>query len=159
MQPNKHDNSHQDHQQGAGSLPESVTSSETSFGSFIVPEAEHEVAGGYPEPFPTDVNLLPPDEGLCAANMLNLEIVAHAHTEIALQAANTRASHLERHYTHQSMALAAWQNAYQDCLARTQSQTEEIARLKQKVEDLKAEIQSLLEGIDFWRDTARPASA
>lgn len=159
MDPNKQNRSHRDYQDDAN-LPESITSSETSFGSFIVPEPENEVEGGYAPPPPAvNAQLFLPDEGICAANMLNLEIAAHAHTEMALRMETIRASRLERHYTHQSVALAAWQNAYQDCLAKTQSQAEEIARLKQEVEEYKAANRQLLERTGSWRDTARPASA
>ncbi|KAL1614323.1 hypothetical protein SLS56_012135 [Neofusicoccum ribis] len=161
MEPNKQNGSPQTHcQQGAVDLRESVTSSNTSFGSFVAPEPEHEGGNGCAAAYIIDsANLLPPDEGHCAANMLNLEIVAHAHTETALQMASTKDSRLERHYAHQSVALVAWQNAYQDCWVKTQDQAKEIARLKEDIEELKAENRRLLEGISFWRDIARPASA
>lgn len=115
-------------------LPEFVASSETSFGTFVMAETEDETnadstaGSGNTRP----VQFLPPDDGKCAAHMLNMEIMAHARTEAALQMASTKASIFERHYAYQSIALAAWQSSYQECLAKIQSQVEEIEKLKGK---------------------------
>ncbi|GME34784.1 hypothetical protein GTA08_BOTSDO13087 [Neofusicoccum parvum] len=141
-------------------LPESVASSDTSFGSFVVPETQSDGTDGCAAAYPEQTtNFLPPDQGRCAAHMLNLEIIAHTHTEMALQAASIKASSLERHYAHQTVALAAWQASYQECLTSNQNQAQEIDRLKAEIETLKREKQELLEETLSWRDTFRPASA
>lgn len=141
-------------------LPESLASSETSFGPFVVPEDTSDQwgnCGAAHSDNPT--TFLPQDHGECAAQMLNNEILAHAHTEMALHMTSMKASSLERYYTYQTMALAAWQHSHQECMANVQSQAQEIECLKREIKELKEENQQLLEEISTWRDVLRPASA
>ncbi|KAF4534692.1 Autophagy-like protein 11 [Lasiodiplodia theobromae] len=151
----------QDH--GHTDLPESIASTETSFGPFVIPEGQQgsekgsstgtSFSLGYNTPF------LPPGAIESALYMLNLEIQAHAHTEETLRQVMMKASSLERHYVHQSIALSAWQASYQECCANAQRQAEEIEELKGKIERLKNEYQQPHEEAFSWREPPRPASA
>ncbi|KAF4313004.1 hypothetical protein GTA08_BOTSDO01537 [Botryosphaeria dothidea] len=142
-------------------LPESIPSSEISFGPFVMPEVEYDRNSGCAaesEESCPQMHFLPPDEGKCAAQMLNIEIMAHAHTDMALQMATIKASNLERHYTHQSIALAAWQHYYQVSVAKMQAQEEEIERLKEQIEALKQKNEALFKIQQCSRGSFRPAS-
>ncbi|KAL1629907.1 hypothetical protein SLS56_005177 [Neofusicoccum ribis] len=149
--------------QGPADLSESVASSETSFGPFVVPEVQQGSDQGSSSgtSFSLEYNppFLPPEAGQSALYMLNLEIQAHTHTEENLRQVTMKASSLERHYVHQSIALAAWQASYKECCANVQRQAEEIEQLKTEIERLREENQRLKEETCSWRETFRPASA
>lgn len=122
-----------------------------------VPDESSGSAAAYLAGYTT--NFLPPDQGEYTAQMLNIEIMAHAHTEMAYQVASIKASGLERHCAHQTIALAAWQSSYQQCQAVIQNQAERIKRLKEYTRELKQENERLSEEVYSWHDTFRPASA
>ncbi|KAH7065108.1 hypothetical protein B0J12DRAFT_639153 [Macrophomina phaseolina] len=143
-------------------LPESVFSSEESFGSFVTPghyNINSSSTGTLISPEQQEqASLLPPDYGQSAIQMLNMEIQAHAQTQEALQEQYKRSFNLERHYVHQTIIISAWHKAWSDASTKLEQKSQEMYQLGVQIESLKQENDILKEEVDTQREIRRPAS-